>query len=177
MEESARRMDVERFDLIAVHNLQDWQVQLATLKDWKAQGKVRYIGITTSHGREHEALLQRCAANRWILSSSATTSRTGRPSVKSAAGRQARHRHHDQPAVPARRPVQQIRGRAPAATGSRTRLQQLGQFTSNSSSDTRPSPASSRHGQRAPWRTICAPTMAACPMNNSADMLRLFEQL
>ena len=58
MEESARRMDVERFDLIAVHNLQDWQVQLATLKDWKAQGKVRYIGITTSHGREHEALLQ-----------------------------------------------------------------------------------------------------------------------
>ena len=58
MEESARRMDVERFDLIAVHNLQDWQTQLDTLKHWKADGKVRYIGVTTSHGRDHEALLQ-----------------------------------------------------------------------------------------------------------------------
>lgn len=57
MEESARRMNVERFDLIAVHNLKDWQTQLATLKRWKAEGKVRYIGITTSHGRDHEAFL------------------------------------------------------------------------------------------------------------------------
>ncbi len=58
MRESARRMDVERFDLIAVHNLTDWKTQLATLKDWKAQGKVRYIGITTSHGRDHAELLR-----------------------------------------------------------------------------------------------------------------------
>ncbi len=58
MEESARRMNVERFDLIAVHNLQDWQTHLETLKQWKEQGKVRYIGITTSHGRDHAALLE-----------------------------------------------------------------------------------------------------------------------
>ena len=58
MEESARRMNVERFDLIAVHNLQDWKTHLDTLKTWKAEGKVRYIGITTSHGRDHEAFLQ-----------------------------------------------------------------------------------------------------------------------
>ncbi len=58
MEESARRMQVKMFDLIAVHNLKDWKTQLATLKRWKAQGKVRYIGITTSHGRDHEQLLQ-----------------------------------------------------------------------------------------------------------------------
>jgi diketogulonate reductase-like aldo/keto reductase len=58
MEESARRMNVERFDLIAVHNLVDWQTQLATLKRWKAEGKVRYIGITTSHGRDHERFLE-----------------------------------------------------------------------------------------------------------------------
>ena len=57
MEESARRMNVERFDLIAVHNLQDWQTHLETLKNWKAEGKVRYIGITTSHGRDHEEFL------------------------------------------------------------------------------------------------------------------------
>jgi diketogulonate reductase-like aldo/keto reductase len=58
MEESAERMAVEVFDLIAVHNLQDWQTHLATLKDWKEQGKVRYIGITTSHGRSHEEFLK-----------------------------------------------------------------------------------------------------------------------
>ncbi|MCB1856355.1 MAG: aldo/keto reductase [Halieaceae bacterium] len=58
MEESARRMDVQTFDLIAVHNLQDWQTQLDTLKAWKEEGKVRYIGITTSHGRDHEAFLE-----------------------------------------------------------------------------------------------------------------------
>jgi diketogulonate reductase-like aldo/keto reductase len=58
MKESAQRMAVDRFDLIAVHNLQDWRTHLATLKDWKAEGKVRYIGITTSHGRDHEQFLQ-----------------------------------------------------------------------------------------------------------------------
>lgn len=58
MEQSARRMAVDRFDLIAVHNLLDWRTQLATLKQWKAEGKVRYIGITTSHGRDHAQFLQ-----------------------------------------------------------------------------------------------------------------------
>ncbi len=58
MRQSARRMDVERFDLIAVHNLQDWKTHLKTLKAWKAEGKVRYIGITTSHGRYHDELIE-----------------------------------------------------------------------------------------------------------------------
>ena len=58
MEESARRMNVERFDLIAVHNLQDWKTHLATLKGWKEEGRVRYLGITTSHGRNHDQLLE-----------------------------------------------------------------------------------------------------------------------
>lgn len=57
MQESARRMGVDRLDLIAVHNLLDWQVHLDTLKQWREEGRVRYIGITTSHGRLHEDLL------------------------------------------------------------------------------------------------------------------------
>ncbi len=57
MEESARRMDVKDFDLIAVHNLKDWKTQLETLKRWKEEGKVRYIGVTTSHGRDQEQIL------------------------------------------------------------------------------------------------------------------------
>ncbi len=58
MQESARRMNVKRFDLISVHNLMDWRTQLDTLKNWKKEGKVRYIGITTSHGRYHDEFIQ-----------------------------------------------------------------------------------------------------------------------
>jgi diketogulonate reductase-like aldo/keto reductase len=58
MQASASRMNVNIFDLIAVHNLVDWKTQLATLKAWKNEGKVRYIGITTSHGRYHDELLE-----------------------------------------------------------------------------------------------------------------------
>ena len=45
--------DLERFDLMQVHNLLDWEAHLETLLQWKAEGRVRYIGITTSHGRRH----------------------------------------------------------------------------------------------------------------------------
>ena len=58
MEQSAQRMNVQRFDLIAVHNLKDWQTQLNTLKRWKEEGQVRYIGITTSHGRDHDEFIK-----------------------------------------------------------------------------------------------------------------------
>lgn len=56
MQQSMQRMGVKRFDLMQIHNLRDWQVHLETLKDWKEQGRIRYIGITTSHGRFHEEL-------------------------------------------------------------------------------------------------------------------------
>ncbi len=56
MQESSRLMRVPRFDLMQIHNLRDWKVHLATLRDWKEQGKVRYLGITTSHKRSHAEL-------------------------------------------------------------------------------------------------------------------------
>ncbi len=58
MQASAQHMAVSPLDLIAVHNLMDWQQHLATLKQWKEEGKVRYLGITTSHGRYHHELLK-----------------------------------------------------------------------------------------------------------------------
>ncbi len=58
MRRSMARMRVERFDLIQIHNLRDWSVHLPTLRAWKAQGLVRYIGITTSHGRFHSQLIR-----------------------------------------------------------------------------------------------------------------------
>src|SRR5262249_43232967 len=46
MRRSAERMGAGVLDLIQIHNLVDWRTQLATLRDMKAKGQVRYIGIT-----------------------------------------------------------------------------------------------------------------------------------
>jgi diketogulonate reductase-like aldo/keto reductase len=46
MEESFRRLRVERMDLMQIHNLVDAGTHTQTLKDWKKAGRVRYIGIT-----------------------------------------------------------------------------------------------------------------------------------
>jgi aryl-alcohol dehydrogenase-like predicted oxidoreductase len=43
--ESERRMG-GRIDLLQVHNLLDWQTHLATLRDLKARGRIRYVGVT-----------------------------------------------------------------------------------------------------------------------------------
>ena len=50
-----------RFDLLQVHNLLAWREHLATLQAMKAARQLRYVGITTSHGRRHgelEAILK-----------------------------------------------------------------------------------------------------------------------
>ena len=53
MAESERLWGVDRFDLLQIHNLVGWETHLETLLDWKANGRVGAIGITTSHGRRH----------------------------------------------------------------------------------------------------------------------------
>jgi diketogulonate reductase-like aldo/keto reductase len=58
MEDARRLWGVPRFDLMQVHNLLDWETHLETLKVWKAEGRVRYIGVTTSHGRRHDEMEQ-----------------------------------------------------------------------------------------------------------------------
>lgn len=58
MQRSQRLWGVSRFDLMQIHNMLDWETHLETLKAWKADGKIRYIGITTSHGRRHKALAE-----------------------------------------------------------------------------------------------------------------------
>jgi aryl-alcohol dehydrogenase-like predicted oxidoreductase len=54
IENSYRLWKLQRFDLLQVHNFLDYETQLATLKRMKAEGRVRYIGVTTSHGRRHD---------------------------------------------------------------------------------------------------------------------------
>ncbi len=54
--ETARRWRVERFDLLQVHNLVDWERNLDILEAMKEAGALRYTGVTTSHGRRHAEL-------------------------------------------------------------------------------------------------------------------------
>jgi aryl-alcohol dehydrogenase-like predicted oxidoreductase len=58
MEEAMRLWGINRFDLIQVHNLVDWSTQLPWLYDWQAADRVRYTGITTSHGSRHSEMEQ-----------------------------------------------------------------------------------------------------------------------
>lgn len=46
MEESFRLLRTGTIDLMQVHNLVDWRTQLPVLRDWKAQGRIRYVGVT-----------------------------------------------------------------------------------------------------------------------------------
>ena len=46
MERSFARLQTKTIDLMQVHNLVDVATQLATMREWKAQGRFRYLGIT-----------------------------------------------------------------------------------------------------------------------------------
>jgi diketogulonate reductase-like aldo/keto reductase len=56
MAESRELWGVDRFDLMQIHNMLNWDSHLETLLQDKAAGRIRYVGMTTSHGRRHDAL-------------------------------------------------------------------------------------------------------------------------
>ncbi len=56
MQASMKKLKVEKLDLMQVHNLLDADVHLATLRDWKKDGRVRYLGITHYTQSGHSAL-------------------------------------------------------------------------------------------------------------------------
>ncbi|MGL4961929.1 MAG: aldo/keto reductase [Inquilinus sp.] len=58
IEQSRRLWGVPRFDLLQVHNLLAWETHLDTLFAMKAEGRLRYVGITTSEGRRHGEIEQ-----------------------------------------------------------------------------------------------------------------------
>ncbi len=58
IETSRQLWGVPRFDLLQVHNLLAWERHLETLLAMKEAGQLRYVGVTTSHGRRHRDLLR-----------------------------------------------------------------------------------------------------------------------
>ena len=58
MQESQRLLGEPVIDLMQIHNLLDWQIHLETLREWKKEGRIRYIGITTHRGYNHDELTE-----------------------------------------------------------------------------------------------------------------------
>ncbi|MGZ5135478.1 MAG: aldo/keto reductase [Flavitalea sp.] len=58
MQDSFKKMQTARMDLMQVHNLVDAKTHLKTLRNWKAQGKIRYFGITHYLVSEYPELMR-----------------------------------------------------------------------------------------------------------------------
>jgi diketogulonate reductase-like aldo/keto reductase len=56
MQRSATLMRKPQFDLMQIHNLVDWRTHLATLRAWKGEGRIRYLGITHYSPSAHDDL-------------------------------------------------------------------------------------------------------------------------
>jgi diketogulonate reductase-like aldo/keto reductase len=56
MENSFDLLGGESFELMQVHNLRGTEIQLRTMREWKEQGRFRYIGVTTSNDRQYEQM-------------------------------------------------------------------------------------------------------------------------
>ncbi len=51
MKRSLARLGISTIELMQIHNLLDWKTHLATLREWRAAGTVKYVGVTHySHG-------------------------------------------------------------------------------------------------------------------------------
>jgi aryl-alcohol dehydrogenase-like predicted oxidoreductase len=56
LKRSQVRLQMQKFDLLQFHNVQDPQQSLAQFRDWKAQGVCRYIGITSTRHADFAAI-------------------------------------------------------------------------------------------------------------------------
>ena len=61
---SLRRLRTDRVELLAVHNLRDWRTQLALARELKAEGKVKYVGLTHYLDQAHDELADIVAAEK-----------------------------------------------------------------------------------------------------------------
>jgi aryl-alcohol dehydrogenase-like predicted oxidoreductase len=64
LETSFRRIGKPVIDLIQVHNMGDVRTQLPILREYKEQGRVRYIGVTTTFESQYAELVQAMRSER-----------------------------------------------------------------------------------------------------------------
>jgi len=65
MNESMRLLGADPIDLMQVHNLLDWRSHLPLLREWKAAGRIRHIGITHYSAGAYDELAAVMRAERW----------------------------------------------------------------------------------------------------------------
>lgn len=56
MQGSMARLNTEKMDLMQVHDFVGWEEALPVMQEWKQEGRIRYIGITTSRERQYELM-------------------------------------------------------------------------------------------------------------------------
>jgi len=56
MNASFTKMQRQQMDLMQIHNLVDWEIHIKALRDWKAEGKIRYWGFTHYTDASHDTL-------------------------------------------------------------------------------------------------------------------------
>jgi aryl-alcohol dehydrogenase-like predicted oxidoreductase len=55
---SLARLKTQRIDLLQVHNLEGVELLIPVMQRWKKDGKIRYIGITTSRVGQHSHMIE-----------------------------------------------------------------------------------------------------------------------
>jgi diketogulonate reductase-like aldo/keto reductase len=58
MEQSMKKLRVSRVDLMQVHNLVDAATHLETIRAWKQEGRIRYIGVTHYTAGHHDDVVR-----------------------------------------------------------------------------------------------------------------------
>lgn len=58
MTESFRLMRRKKIELMQIHNLTDWDTHLKTLRSWKEEGKIKYLGLTHYTSSAHDRILE-----------------------------------------------------------------------------------------------------------------------
>jgi aryl-alcohol dehydrogenase-like predicted oxidoreductase len=65
MNKSMALLRTDRIDLMQIHNLVDWPAHLPTLRAWRAEGRLRYLGVTHYTESAHDQLEAVLRAEKW----------------------------------------------------------------------------------------------------------------
>ena len=82
MERSFARLQTKTIDLMQVHNLVDAETQLQTMREWKAQGRFRYLGVTHYEAGAFAEVAKSSRARNSISFRSTTRSWNAKPRKK-----------------------------------------------------------------------------------------------
>ncbi len=65
MRQSMRLLKTDRIDLMQIHNLLDWRAHLPTMRAWKAEGRIRLLGVTHYTQSAHDELEAVLRTEKW----------------------------------------------------------------------------------------------------------------